>query len=159
MHCHALQHTLKCPVQLALSSACPSTSCRCCPNFLSLTGLIWQGQLNTVWTHRVGDKHVVAIKSGKFPMMVIHGRYDLLAAPKYGEQLATRLECPCMMLDGAHFVTRECGPEINLLLNHMVYHGQRIHNNPRKYLKPAGEKQAERCHSIRKRVRPCDMPC
>ena len=106
-------------------------------------GLIWQGQLNTVWTHRVGDKHVAAIKSGRFPIMVIHGRYDLLAAPKYGEQLAARLECPCMMLDGAHFVTRECGPEINLLLNHMVYHGHRIHNNPRKYLKPAGEKQAD----------------
>lgn len=47
-----------------------------------------------------------------------------------------------MMLDGAHFVTRECGPEINLLLNHMVYHGQRIHNNPRKYLKPAGDNPA-----------------
>ncbi|DBA73506.1 TPA: hypothetical protein ACH3X1_011532 [Trebouxia sp. C0004] len=40
---------------------------------------------------------------------------------------------------GAHFVTRECGPEINLLLTHMVYHGQRIHNNPRKYLKPAAD--------------------
>ena len=73
-------------------------------------------------------------------MMVIHGRYDILAMPKYGEQLATRLECPCMMLEGAHFVTRECGPEINLLLNHMVYHGQRIHNNPRKYLKPAADR-------------------
>lgn len=72
--------------------------------------------------------------------MVIHGRYDILAAPKYGEQLATRLECPCMMLEGAHFVTRECGPEINLLLNHMVYHGQRIHANPRKYLKPAADR-------------------
>ena len=80
-------------------------------------------------------------------MMVIHGRYDLLAAPKYGEQLATRLECPCMMLDGAHFVTRECGPEINLLLNHMVYHGQRIHNNPRKYLKPAANKQVDLANS------------
>lgn len=76
-------------------------------------------------------------------MMVIHGRYDLLAAPKYGEQLAARLECPCMMLDAAHFATRECGPEINLLLDHMVYHGQRIHNNPRKYLKPAADKQAD----------------
>lgn len=48
-----------------------------------------------------------------------------------------------MMLEGAHFVTRECGPEINLLLNHMVYHGQRIHNNPRKYLKPAADKQVD----------------
>lgn len=111
-------------------------------SYLSVSDLVWQGQLHTVWTHRVRDKQVAAIKSGKFPMMVIHGRYDLLAAPKYGEQLATRLECPCMMLDGAHFVTRECGPEINLLLNHMVYHGQRIHNNPRKYLKPAGDNPA-----------------
>lgn len=73
-------------------------------------------------------------------MMVIHGRYDILAMAKYGEQLARRLECPCMILEGAHFVTRECGPEINLLLNHMVYHGQRIHNNPRKYLKPAADR-------------------
>ncbi len=81
-------------------------------------------------------------------MMVIHGRYDLLAAPKYGEQLAARLECPCMMLDAAHFATRECGPEINLLLNHMVYHGQRIHNNPRKYLKPAADKQADLSNGI-----------
>lgn len=48
-----------------------------------------------------------------------------------------------MMLEGAHFVTRECGPEINLLLNHMVYHGQRIHNNPRKYLKPASYKPVD----------------
>ena len=95
-----------------------------------------QGQLNAVWTHRVTDQKIKAIKSGQFPMMVIHGRYDILAKAKYGEQLATRLECPCMLLEGAHFVTRECGPEINLLLHHMVYHGQRIHDNPRKYLKP-----------------------
>ncbi len=98
-----------------------------------------QGQLNAVWTHSVTDSKVAAIKSGHFPMMVIHGRYDILAMAKYGEQLARRLECPCMMLEGAHFVTRECGPEINLLLTHMVYHGQRIHNNPRKYLKPAAD--------------------
>lgn len=86
------------------------------------------------------DSKIAAIKSGQFPMMVIHGRYDILAMAKYGEQLARRLECPCMMLEGAHFVTRECGPEINLLLHHMVYHGQRIHNNPRKYLKPAADR-------------------
>ena len=55
---------------------------------------------------------------------------------KYGEQLARRFECPCMILEGAHFVTRECGPEINLLLNHLVHHGQCIHSNPHKYLKP-----------------------
>ncbi len=98
-----------------------------------------QGQLNAVWTHRVTDSKIAAIKSGHFPMMIIHGRYDILAMAKYGEQLARRLECPCMMLEGAHFVTRECGPEINLLLTHMVYHGQRSHNNPRKYLKPAAD--------------------
>ena len=93
-----------------------------------------------MWTHRVRDKQIAAIKSGQFPIMVIHGREDILAAPKYGEQLAQRLECPCMMLEGAHFVTRECGPEINLLLNHMVYHGQHIHDNPRKYLRPTADR-------------------
>lgn len=100
-----------------------------------------QGQVNAVWTHRVTDQHIAAIQSGDFPIMVIHGRYDILAKPKYGEQLATRLECPCMMLEGAHFVTRESGPEINLLLKHMVYHGQRVYKTRRKYLEAAAEKQ------------------
>ena len=100
-----------------------------------------QGQVYAVWTHRVTDQHVAAIKSGDFPIMVIHGRYDILAHPKYGEQLATRLECPCMMLEGAHFVTREAGPEINLLLKHMIYHGQRVYKTRRKYLDAAADKQ------------------
>lgn len=101
-----------------------------------------QGQVCAVWTHRVTDQHIAAIKSGDFPVMVIHGRYDILAMPKYGEQLATRLECPCMMLEGAHFVTREAGPEVNLLLKHMVYHGQRVYRTRRRYLETAVDKQS-----------------
>lgn len=42
-----------------------------------------QGQLHAVWTHRVDDKQVAAIKSGRFPMMVIHGRYDILAGKAF----------------------------------------------------------------------------
>ena len=64
-------------------------------------------------------------------MVVLYGRRYILAMAKYGEQLARQLECPCTILEGVHFVTRECGPEIYLLLKHQ---GQRIHNNPHKYL-------------------------
>ena len=97
--------------------------------------------MRAVWTHRVTDNHIQAIKSGDFPIMVVHGRYDILAQPKYGERMATRLECPCMMLEGAHFVTRESGPEVNVLLKQIIYHGQRIHANRRKYLDSAADKE------------------
>lgn len=100
-----------------------------------------QGQVSAVWTHRVTDRHIAAIKSGAFPIMVIHGRYDILAKPKYGEQLATRLECPCLMLEGAHFVTRESGPEINRMLKHMVYHGRQAYLTRRQYLDVSVDKQ------------------
>lgn len=34
-----------------------------------------------------------------------------------------RLEAPCVMLEGAHFLTRERGPEVCQLLRHIILHG------------------------------------
>ena len=34
-----------------------------------------------------------------------------------------RLEAPCVMLEGAHFLTRERGPEVSQLLRHIILHG------------------------------------
>jgi len=53
-------------------------------------------------------------------MQVIHGRHDIVAPPKYGERLAGRMACPCIILEGAHFLTRERGPAINALLRHII---------------------------------------
>ena len=53
-------------------------------------------------------------------LQVIHGRHDIVAPPKYGERLAARMACPCITLEGAHFLTRERGPAINALLRHII---------------------------------------
>ena len=49
-----------------------------------------QGQLHAVWSHCVSDREVETLKAAKIPMLVIHGRHDILAAPKHGERLAQR---------------------------------------------------------------------
>ena len=41
--------------------------------------------------------------------------------PRYGERLATRLECPLVMLEGGHFLNRERGVEVNLILHHVIW--------------------------------------
>lgn len=58
------------------------------------------------------------------PLQVIHGRYDILAAPKHGEALAKKMCCRLVMLEGAHFVTRECGTELNSLLRAIIFPAQ-----------------------------------
>ena len=41
--------------------------------------------------------------------------------PRYGERLAARLECPLVMLEGGHFLNRERGVEVNLILHHVIW--------------------------------------
>ena len=48
-------------------------------------------------------------------------RYDILAMPRYGERLASTLECPLVMLEGGHFLNRERGVEVNLILHHVIW--------------------------------------
>lgn len=55
---------------------------------------------------------------------VIHGRYDILAAPKHAEALAKKMCCRLVMLEGAHFITRECGTELNSLLRAIIFPAQ-----------------------------------
>ena len=56
-----------------------------------------------------------------FPLLVIHGRHDQLASPKNAEKLAKRLRAPCILLEGAHFIVRECAGQINMLLAGLVF--------------------------------------
>ena len=51
---------------------------------------LWQGQLHAIWTHRVTDREAAAIVGAHIPVLVLHGRYDILAMPRFGEQLARR---------------------------------------------------------------------
>ena len=52
--------------------------------------LMLQGQVYAVMSHRISDKEVRTIKAADIPIMVIHGRHDIMALPKYGERLAQR---------------------------------------------------------------------
>lgn len=42
----------------------------------------------------------------------------------HAEKLAHRMCCRLVMLEGAHFVTRECGTEINSLLRALIFPAQ-----------------------------------
>lgn len=52
------------------------------------------------------------IPAGPFPIKVIHGTGDILAAPRHAARLAARLRCPLVLLEGAHFITRDCAAEV-----------------------------------------------
>ncbi|GAB4816031.1 hypothetical protein N2152v2_003077 [Parachlorella kessleri] len=78
------------------------------------------GQLGAVLRHRLRKRDVKSIQLGQFPILIIHGRQDVLALPKYGEKLAARLQAPCVMLEGGHFVIREQAAAVNALLRSVI---------------------------------------
>jgi hypothetical protein len=78
------------------------------------------GQLRAVWAHRVTRSDVALVRRSPFPVLVLHGRSDLLAPPKRGAALAARLGGAYVELEGAHFLTRERGPEVNALVRSVV---------------------------------------
>ena len=54
-----------------------------------------QGQLHAVWKHRVSKREAATIVQAQIPVLVLHGRHDILAMPCFGEQLAHRsAHCP-----------------------------------------------------------------
>lgn len=46
-------------------------------------------------------------QTGQFPILVLHGREDVIALPRFGRRLARRLGAPCVELSGGHFIARE----------------------------------------------------
>jgi hypothetical protein len=71
------------------------------------------GHLSACWSHEVTQRDVESIREGGFPVTVIHGRFDLLAMPRYAERLAERLGARMLFVDGGHFVPRECAAEVS----------------------------------------------
>ncbi len=49
-----------------------------------------QGQLHAVWKHKVSKREIATIVQAQIPILVLHGRHDILAMPWFGEQLAHR---------------------------------------------------------------------
>eukprot|EP00775_Hariotina_reticulata_P008082 gene8082-8276_t len=86
----------------------------------------FKGQLQACWSHRLTQKDADVINSAGFPVLVIHGRSDKLAAASNAEALARRLAAPLVILPGAHFIVRECAGQINMLLSCLVLGQQHI---------------------------------
>jgi hypothetical protein len=59
---------------------------------------------------------------------------------KYGEHLARKLGATCVVLEAAHFVSRECGHEVNLMLENVILGqaraAERAHLDPSRHLSP-----------------------
>ncbi len=64
---------------------------------------------------------IQAIHHGGFPCLVIHGRHDIVTPPACGQRLAVKLKCPLVLLEGAHFLTRDQAPAVNQLLAGVVF--------------------------------------
>ncbi|KAG2485288.1 hypothetical protein HYH03_015963 [Edaphochlamys debaryana] len=71
------------------------------------------GHLNAVMTHHLSRADLQKLREAGFPIMVVHGTDDILAVPRHAARLARQLSAPLVMLDGAHFITRDCAPELN----------------------------------------------
>lgn len=80
-----------------------------------------QGQLLACWKHKLSKKDLAKIISGGFPVLVIHGRHDLVADKKYGRKIAKKLEAQLVEVEGAHLITRECASEVNRHLQMMIH--------------------------------------
>lgn len=101
------------------------------------------GQLAAVFAHGVSRKDAKAVRGARLPVLVVHGRNDLLAAPARGAALARRLGAAYVELEGAHFVTRERGPEVTALLRHAVAHGPAWAADPHRDLAPRASRTPE----------------
>eukprot|EP00884_Botryococcus_braunii_P007304 jgi/Botrbrau1/16575/Bobra.0068s0006.1 len=104
----------------------------------------FRGQLHAIWSNRITEREAEIVRAGDFPVMVLHGRHDLLAACRFGEQLARRFEATFVEMEGAHFLTREKGPEINALLREMISDGPIFQADPYRYLEPGDTHPAAR---------------
>lgn len=82
-----------------------------------------RGQMYACWKHKLTQQEAGAIKGAKFPVLCIHGRHDLVAEARFGERLAAQLEATLVLLEGAHFVPRECGHQVcSTLCSHVFEH-------------------------------------
>ena len=95
-------------------------------NSQSSSGL--SGQLRACWYHGLSSdetnrifhgtdrRHIIhsisLFPADAFPVLVLHGRHDRLADPRFGRALAKRLGGRFIEVDGAHLIKRECRSDV-----------------------------------------------
>lgn len=76
-----------------------------------------RGQMSAVWRHKLSAAEKDALRHAAFPRLCIHGRQDIVAAPSRGQKVAEEMAATLVVLEGAHFLPRERGHEVNLCMH------------------------------------------
>ncbi|GIL91824.1 hypothetical protein Vretifemale_19411 [Volvox reticuliferus] len=71
-----------------------------------------EGHLNAVMTHKLTASERQRLGAFGIPIKVIHGSEDILAELRHARRLARDLGAPLVVVDGAHFIPRDCAHQI-----------------------------------------------
>ncbi|CAG9465202.1 unnamed protein product [Pedinophyceae sp. YPF-701] len=82
------------------------------------------GQVNAVFGFSVTRQDLGNIRSSPAPKMVVVGREDIITRPSSGLRLATWLDCPALIVSGAHFMSVENMLDVNYALFDLL---RRVH--------------------------------
>ncbi|XP_073044828.1 uncharacterized protein [Primulina eburnea] len=88
----------------------------------------FEGQLNACWTHKMSRTELESIRASGFPILVIHGRHDVIAQMCHAKRLAEKL-CPSarmVELNGGHLVSHERAEEVNKALLELMKASENI---------------------------------
>ncbi|KAG6502413.1 dihydrolipoyllysine-residue acetyltransferase component of acetoin cleaving system-like isoform X2 [Zingiber officinale] len=82
----------------------------------------FEGQVNACWKHKMTAKELDTIRSSRFLISVIHGRYDIIAQLDHARKLAKMLQPSTRMveLQAGHLVTHERTDEVNQALMNLI---------------------------------------
>ncbi|XP_058100507.1 uncharacterized protein LOC131245217 isoform X2 [Magnolia sinica] len=82
----------------------------------------FEGQVNACWTHKMTSKEIDTIRSARFLISVIHGRFDIIAQIYHAKKLAKKLQPAAQMVDlhGGHLVSHERPEEVNAALMELI---------------------------------------
>ncbi|GIL83246.1 hypothetical protein Vretimale_11375 [Volvox reticuliferus] len=109
-------------VEAVLINEYVSTSRECTPQ--PHAGLM--GQLRAVWTHGLSISEQHSLRRLDVPFKVIHGYHDTMAMPAYGERIARHARAPFIMLNGGHFVVRECASEVCMHISDSIATAEKL---------------------------------
>ncbi|XP_074581735.1 uncharacterized protein LOC141838225 [Curcuma longa] len=82
----------------------------------------FEGQVNACWKHKMTAKELDTIRSSRFLILVIHGRYDIIAQLDHARKLAKMLQPSTRMVElhAGHLVTHERTDEVNQALMNLI---------------------------------------
>lgn len=76
---------------------------------LSVSSITFPVPLMVEYTHN----ELCALVAANIPMVVLHGRRDLVASPECGRNIARKLGAKFVEIEGAHLINRECAYDVS----------------------------------------------